>query len=52
MIMHNVPEDEIIKVLAKYGLIEDILPTQMGGSLVLDQSEWIDSRRAAELEEI
>lgn len=50
---HNaVTERDILHVLWSYGLQEEMLPTQMGGSIVLDQEEWIANRRAAELEEI
>jgi hypothetical protein len=50
---HNaVDERDVLQVLWSYGLQEEMLPTQMGGSIVLDQEEWIANRRAAELEEI
>jgi hypothetical protein len=32
--------------------MKDMLPTQMGGTIELSQSEWIANRRAVELEEI
>lgn len=51
-LFHDVPENDITQVLSSYGIQKDMLPTDMGGSLVLDQSDWIASRRAAELEEI
>jgi len=49
---HGVPESEILQVLSEYGIVKTMLPTQMGGLIALDHSEWIDNRRAAELEEI
>lgn len=51
-LIHTVPESELLSVLSEYGIQKDMLPTEMGGSLEFDQSEWIANRRAAELEEI
>jgi len=51
-VFHDGTESEIIAALSEYGINKDMLPTEMGGSLVFRQSEWIDNRRAAELEEI
>jgi hypothetical protein len=50
--LHDVPESQILDVLSGYGIVKDILPTEMGGTVRLNQSEWIAKRRAAELEEI
>ena len=52
MLFHTVPENELFSVLSEYGLQQDMLPTDMGGSLEFDMSEWIENRRANELEEI
>jgi hypothetical protein len=49
---HDVPESEILDVLSGYGILKDMLPVEMGGTVQLDQSEWIANRRAVELEEI
>jgi hypothetical protein len=49
---HDVPESQILDVLSHYGIMKDMLPTEMGGTIELNQAEWIASRRAAELEEI
>ena len=51
-LFHTVPENELFSVLSEYGLHQDMLPTDMGGSLEFDMSEWIENRRAIELEEI
>lgn len=51
-LMHDVPASEIISELSKYGIVESMLPTSMGGTFQLDQAEWIAGRRAAEMEEI
>lgn len=50
-LFHDVPENQIIETLWAYGIQENMLPTEMGGSLVLRQSEWIAKRRAIEMEE-
>jgi hypothetical protein len=49
---HDVQENQIISVLSTYGIMKDMLPTEMGGTIELNQSEWIANRRAVELEEI
>ena len=51
-IQHDVPEDDIVESLANFGISRDMLPTCMGGTVDIDQSEWIANRRAVELEEI
>lgn len=49
---HDVPECEVIETLAGYGILQHMIPTEMGGTLLLNQSEWIANRRAMELEEL
>ena len=49
---HDVPESEILEVLSGYGILKDMLPTEMGGTVELNQYEWIANRRAVEMEEI
>lgn len=51
-LQHDVPESQILDVLSSYGIMKDMLPLEMGGTIVLDQSEWIANRRAAEIEQI
>ena len=51
-VFHDVPESQILDVLSDYGILKGMLPTMMGGTVRLDQTEWIASRRAAELGEI
>lgn len=51
-IIHTVPESELLPALAEYGILESVLPTDIGGSLNFDQSEWIVQRRAIEMEEL
>ena len=52
MLFHTVPENELLSILSGYGLQHDMLPTDIGGSLEFHMSEWIENRRANELEEI
>jgi hypothetical protein len=52
MLRHDVPESQLLDVLSDYGILREVLPTEMGGTLLFDQAEWIASRRAAELGEI
>lgn len=51
-IWHDIPETEIISALSEYGILKEMLPTEMGGDVLLDQVEWMANRRAVELEEI
>jgi len=53
-LIHDVPESEILSVLAEYGILNHMLPTYMGGTVDLDPwlSTWVDHRRAIEMEEI
>lgn len=50
---HDVRPSEIVESLSGYGILKDHLPTEMGGRVELgDQREWIEMRRAIELEEL
>lgn len=49
--LHDVPETDIAQILCGFGILKDMLPTHMGGTVVLNQREWIASRRAAEMEQ-
>ena len=49
-IIHRVSEDRIVSVLANYGIFKDMLPTDMGGTIQLNQSDWIAKRRLIEAE--
>jgi hypothetical protein len=52
IMFHDIPESQVLDVLADYGILKDMLPTEMGGTARLDQAEWIASRRAVDLGEI
>lgn len=51
-LFHDVPESEILDVLAEYGILKNMLPTEMGGTVVLNQREWMANRWAIEIEEL
>jgi len=51
-ILHDVPEDEIVSALSRYGILKYMIPTEMGGTMQHDIGEWIAQRYAAELEQI
>jgi hypothetical protein len=50
--IHDIPENDAAVDLSSYGISKEMLPTEMGGSVVLDQQEWIANRRALEMEEL
>jgi len=52
MVIHEVPDSEVIEVLSGYGIMRDMLPTEMGGTIQLSQAVWISNRHAVEMEEI
>ena len=47
---HDIPDCEVVETLAGYGLLQHMLPREMGGSVDLNQQEWIANRRAIELQ--
>lgn len=51
-LIHEGSESEVLQVLSSYGLDKSMLPTEMGGTVKLNLSEWIANRRAIEMEEI
>lgn len=50
--VHIVPEHEIVNHLPSYGIHAPMLPTDLGGTVQLNQLEWIALRRAVEMEEL
>jgi len=52
VVFHDVPESDIVDSVAEYGILRDMLPTLMGGTVELNMSEWIANRRAIEMEEL
>jgi hypothetical protein len=39
MLEHDVPESEILNILSSYGISKGMLPTEMGGTVVLNKDE-------------
>lgn len=52
VLIHDVPEHEIAQVLSRFGILNDMLPIHMGGTIRLDQQQWMAERRSIEIEEI
>jgi hypothetical protein len=50
--IHDLPPEQVANALSSFGISKEMLPTQMGGSIELNLSEWIAKRRAVEMEEI
>jgi hypothetical protein len=50
--VHDVSENDIVDALSEYGISREMLPTEMGGTVELNPTEWIAQRRAAEMEEL
>jgi hypothetical protein len=48
----DAPNSEILDVLSSYGILEDMLLTEMGVTVQYKQSEWPAKRIAAEMEVI
>lgn len=42
---HTGSHEDVQKSLEPYGLTKDILPTELGGDVVLDQDAWLEARR-------
>jgi hypothetical protein len=51
-IVHDVAESAILDALISYGITNEMLPTELGGTVVLNQREWMANRRATEMEEL
>lgn len=47
---HDGAEGEILQSLADYGILPSMLPKEMAGAVEMNLLEWIDNRRAVELE--
>lgn len=52
LLVHTAPSSEILQALSMYGIERHMLPVEMGGTIEFDQVEWIENRRALEMEEI
>jgi hypothetical protein len=38
IVVHDVPESQLLDVLSDYGIHKELLPTEMGGTVKLDQA--------------
>jgi len=45
ILFHTGSCEDVQKTLEPYGLTKDILPTELGGDVVLDQDAWLAARR-------
>lgn len=45
--IHSGSEEDVLKDLEKFGLTKDVLPSELGGDIVLDYQAWLASRLAA-----
>ena len=52
MVIHDVPDSQIFQNLSSYGILKHMLPAEMSGTVQLNPSNWIATRRVAELREI
>jgi hypothetical protein len=50
ILLHDVSDSQILDVLSSYGILPEMAPTELGGTVELKQAEWIANRRAVELE--
>jgi hypothetical protein len=49
-LLHGDSDSQLLDILSNYGILKEMLPTEMGGNLQLNQAKWIANRRAVELE--
>lgn len=49
MRVHSGSDETVLQHLEGYGLTKDLIPTPLGGNVVVDPSGWVDTRLAAEL---
>lgn len=42
---HTGSEESVLSSLSKYGLTKDILPSELGGDVVLNLEAWLEARR-------
>lgn len=51
-LVHHDENSNYVEILSQYGITGEMLPMEMGGSVRLDQQQWVAERRTIELEEI
>lgn len=47
-IFHSGSQDQVLESLSKMGLSLDVLPVDIGGKIVINQQQWLESRRLKE----
>jgi CRAL/TRIO domain len=45
LMLHPGSQKDMLKTLAPYGLTKEVLPTELGGDIVLDHDKWLEQRR-------
>jgi hypothetical protein len=48
VVVHDVPECQLVEALADYGIFKEVVPVELGGTFVYDHSEWLAKRCAIE----
>jgi hypothetical protein len=51
-LVHDDENSNYVGVLSQFGITREMLPIEMGGTVRLDQRQWMVERRAIELDEI
>lgn len=51
-LVHHDENSNYVEILSPFGINGDMLPVEMGGTIRLDQQQWVAERRAVELDEI
>ena len=46
--IHSGERDHVLAALSAFGLTKDVVPTDIGGDVVLDMESWLQQRRAME----
>ena len=46
--IHSGERDHVLEALSAFGLTKDVVPTDIGGDVLLDVDGWLDHRRAME----
>lgn len=50
LLIHDVPQSQVVETLAEYGISKDVLPVDLGGTCEFDLGDWLSDRRNFERE--